>query len=95
MLQPQNLQRALMQAAALPAIENGKVVGFRFSHIDEDSIYAKAGVQNGDVFTHLNGTPLNNAASAVRLLNSLRDEPNVEIELIRNGAPKKMQLRVQ
>ncbi len=79
------LQTVLMQATAEPNIENGRVSGFKFSQIDPGSIYDKAGVQNGDVITHVNGIPLKDAGSAISLLKRLKQSSAVEFDLKRGG----------
>ncbi len=89
-----DLSKVLMQATAIPAIENGEVVGFKLLQIDADSIYAKSGFLDHDVITNINGQPLNSAAGAVRLLQSLRGESNIEIDFLRDGVAQKLSLKI-
>ncbi len=91
----QDLSKVLMQATAIPAIDNGEVVGFKLLQIDADSIYAKAGFLDHDVITSINGQALNSAASAVRLLQSLRGESDIEVEYLRGGVKQKISMRVE
>ena len=91
----QELAKILMQATAEPATENGAIVGFKFSQIDPDSIYAKSGLRNDDVVTGINGIRLNSVGEAVTLLKSLKQADQVEIEMKRGGAPARIQINVQ
>ena len=61
-----------MQAAAVPYTKNGKLIGFKLLEIDEGSIYNVAGIQNGDVITHINDLPINDAGAAIRALTKLK-----------------------
>lgn len=90
----QDLSKILMQATAIPAIEHGEIVGFKLLQIDSDSIYAKAGFLDHDVITSINGQPLNSAAGAVRLLQSLRGESHIDVEFTRGGTTQKLSLKV-
>jgi membrane-associated protease RseP (regulator of RpoE activity) len=79
------LGKVLMQATALPYIEGNEIKGFSLTEIIEDSIYQHAGFQVNDIITSINGVPLNDVSSTVRLLNSLKTATQVEIEIRRDG----------
>jgi len=91
----QDLAKVLMQATAEPFMEHGQIVGFKFSQIDSDSIYAKGGLIDEDVVTAINGTRLNNVAGAIGLLKSMKEADSVEVELLRGGTPIKININVQ
>lgn len=78
-----NLSSILMQAAATPVIKHQAIIGFMLEDIDEGSMFEKAGFVNGDIVTSINGRPLNNAASAVKTLNGLRDSSDIAFEFMR------------
>jgi type II secretion system protein C len=89
-----DLSQVLMQATAIPFTRDGRVIGFQLLQIDKDSVYDKAGFQDQDIVTSINGQDLNNVAGAVNLLNSLRKESQIELEVLRNGAPRRMTINV-
>jgi type II secretory pathway component PulC len=91
----QDLSTILMQATAEPHMQNGMIVGFKLSQIDSDSIFAKGGFRDEDVITSLNGQKLNNVAGAIALLRSLKDSPNIEVEVLRGGTTSSMSIGVQ
>jgi general secretion pathway protein C len=55
---PASLDDIAMQARIVPAFKGGVAVGFKLFSIRPDSIYGKAGLQNGDIVTSINGYDL-------------------------------------
>ncbi len=94
-LSPSKLAETLMHAAAEPYMQNGQMVGFKMDLIDADSIYAKAGLVNGDVITEINGVPLTDAAAAIRLLQSLRNAKSLSMSLLRGGVVSPLNIAVE
>jgi type II secretion system protein C len=85
----------LQDAKASPHVVDGKVRGFILSKVRENSVYQKSGLIDGDVIEEINGIPLNDAASAIRLLQSLRNESEIDITVKRGGSGFAMKLNVQ
>lgn len=90
----QDLAKILMQATAEPAFQNGSIVGFKLTQIDNDSIYAKSGIVDEDIITSINGVKLNNAASAISLLKSLKGENRLNIDVLRGGSTKTFTIEI-
>lgn len=90
----EDLGKILMQATAEPYMQNGQIAGFQLSQIDPGSIFDKGGIQNSDIITQINGQNLNNIAGAIALLRSLKSAPEIDVEVLRNGQPTKIQLKV-
>ena len=90
-----DLAKVLMQATAEPYLENGNIAGFRMTQIDEGSIYAKAGLQDGDVITNINGSELSNVAASIALLRSLKGADHIDIDLKRGGQSQKVTIDVR
>lgn len=88
------MSKVLQDAKAEPNMVGGELKGFRLVRIREDSIYLKAGLQNNDVIEEINGVPLKDAAGAIRLLQSLRNEKEIEVRVNRNGTPMTMNISV-
>ena len=80
-----NLNKILMQAAAVPYTKNGKLIGFKLLEIDEGSIYNVAGIKNGDIITHINDLPINDAGAAIRALTKLKKANTAKFGYIRNN----------
>ncbi len=91
-----DLPKIMMQAAAEAEVDaNGNVLGFRLEEIENGSMYAKAGLQDGDVIRSINGEDLNSAQGAIKTLNSLRSASSVDFEIVRGGQaiPVKLEVR--
>ncbi|MBC62461.1 MAG: hypothetical protein CMP11_08385 [Zetaproteobacteria bacterium] len=80
-----DLGTIIMQASAEPIIKNNQVIGFMLDQIDEGSMFEKAGFENRDIITEINGEPLNNAADAIKLLNQVKNMDNVNFKMLKGG----------
>ena len=89
------LNKILMQAAAVPTTKDGKVIGFTLWEIEKGSIYEKLGFQNGDTVTNINGNELVDAGQAVKVLVSLKNAKDLALSFTRNGVAQRMKVRVQ
>ncbi len=95
LLSPDQLTKVLQDAKAEPNMVGSELKGFRLTRIRENSVYEKAGFQNGDIVEEINGIPLRDAAGAIRLLNQLRNEKDIEVRVNRNGQISNMMIKVQ
>lgn len=87
--------KVLQDAKAEPHFVGGELGGFRLTRIRQDSIYQKAGLQNGDVIREINGVSLVDTAQAIKLLNSLRGESEIELRLERSGSTMNLNMQVR
>lgn len=87
--------QVLQDAKATPNVVDGKVKGFVLTRIRDGSIYQKAGLQDNDIVEEINGTPLNDVAGSVKLLQSLRNETNFEVLVRRGGSTFTLKINVQ
>ncbi|WP_141731890.1 type II secretion system protein N [Oligoflexus tunisiensis] len=94
-LSPEMLTKVLQDAKAEPNLVGGELKGFRLTRIRENSVYEKAGFQNNDIVEEINGIPLRDAAGAIRLLNQLRSEKEIEVRLNRGGVTQNMTIQIQ
>lgn len=91
----ENLSQILTQARAVPHMERGKIAGFRISHIVPNSIYAKIGLQNGDVIQQINSQPIDDPGKFFQLYQGLRTENNISIDLLRGGKRQTMNYEIR
>ena len=87
--------KMLQDAKAEPVLVGGELNGFKLTRIRQDSIYAKAGLQESDIVKEINGISLVDTAQTIKLLNSLRGENELEVRVIRGGAQQTINLKVQ
>jgi len=79
------LQSIMNQAVVRPLFNKGVREGYRISNIAPDSLYEKAGLQNGDVIIDVNNNPMQNANDILQILNSLQSGSSLEINIKRKG----------
>lgn len=90
----ENLNKILMQAAAVPHVENGRLTGFQLMEIDQGSIFDVAGLKNGDIITHINEQPINDAALAIRALSQLKASSTATFNYVRNSKPMELVIQI-
>jgi general secretion pathway protein C len=90
-----DMAKVLQDAKAMPNIVDNQLKGFRLTRIRQDSIYEKSGIQNDDVVLEINGIPLTDTSQAVRLLQSLKGENEIELRIDRGGKPMTLNLSVR
>ena len=80
-----NLSEVATQARIVPNFKNGKASGFKMFSIKPGSIYAKIGLQNGDVIQKINGYEMSSPDKALEFYQKLKDASAVSIELERRS----------
>ncbi len=74
-------------ARVVPAVKNGKPSGFKLYAIRPSSIFAKLGLENGDMIVRVNGFDLTTPDQALEVYTKLRDASTLQIELERRHQP--------
>ncbi|MGH7988153.1 MAG: type II secretion system protein GspC [Candidatus Binataceae bacterium] len=82
-----NMAQLFTQIRAVPDMENGASDGFRLSEIQPGSIFQQIGLQDGDVLTAVSGQSVTDPAKAMELLEDLRDQRSITLNVMRNGSP--------
>ena len=82
-----DLPKLLTQARAVPNIVNGRPNGFRIDYIAPTSFYEKIGVHTGDILQRVNGVDIRDPSTMLSLLQQLKNERVVKLELVRNNQP--------
>lgn len=80
-----DLPKLLSQARAVPNTVNGAINGFRLDYIAPASFYEKIGVQAGDVLQRVNGVDIRDPSTMLNLLQQLKNEQTVKLDLVRNS----------
>ncbi|NKE71402.1 type II secretion system protein GspC [Candidatus Manganitrophus noduliformans] len=80
-----NLPQLLTKARIVPNFSEGKPDGFRIFAITEDSLYAKIGLQNGDVLHRVNGIEVKDPQNFLKVFEQLKDENAINVDLVRNN----------
>lgn len=80
-----DLPKLLSQARAVPNTVNGTINGFRLDYIAPASFYERIGVQAGDVLQRVNGVDIRDPSTMLNLLQQLKNEQTVKLDLVRNN----------
>jgi len=75
--------------------EGGRVIGFRYDSLTTRSVYARCGIRSGDVWTQVNGVPLDSPDQALELHPRLRTSDQLSIALLRSGQPLTVQIELR
>jgi general secretion pathway protein C len=79
-----DLPKLLTQARAVPNMTNGTLNGFRIDYMAPASFYEKIGVQTGDVLQRVNGVDIRDPGTILSLLQQLKNEQVVKLDIVRN-----------
>ena len=93
--QMENLNQLFTQIRAVPHFQDGKAAGFRLFAIRQDSVFEKIGLKNGDVVTRINGNDLTDPARAMSLIQELRSEGRISVDVTRNRQPSTLQYEIR
>ncbi len=80
-----NLSQLLTKARVIPNFADGKPDGFKIFSIAPDSLYAKIGLQNGDVLQQINGVEIKDPENFMRVFQQLKDENRIALDFVRNN----------
>ncbi len=90
-----NLSSLLLQARAVPDFTGGHPDGFRMVSIQQGSLFQELGLSQGDVIRSINGLSMNDPQNFMKALSTLQSATNVQINLLRNGAPQTFDYQIQ
>lgn len=77
-----------------PDVADGKMVGMRVLGVQEGSLLAKLGLRAGDSLRAVNGLPIGGPEQLLELYARLRTAPHLELELVRGGAKKIVEVEI-
>ncbi len=90
-----NMNALMMQARAVPNMNAGHMDGFRLVAIQPGSLYQEVGLAPGDVIRSINGMSMSNPQNFVKALTTLGSATQVQINLVRDGAPQTFDYQIQ
>jgi type II secretory pathway component PulC len=75
------------QVVVVPALDDGRHVGYRLESVAHDGLPAALGFRSGDVLTHVNGYDLTNGMHTAQLLGALKGTRAFAVRLRRDDQP--------
>lgn len=85
----------LQDAKASPNLVDGVLKGWKLDRIRKNSVYEKFGLQNGDIILEINGIALSDAGQAIKTLQNLRNEAELDFKVNRNGQSQNINAKVR
>jgi len=83
-----NMSALMTQLRAVAEERDGRPAGFRLFRIDDDSLFRRLGLQNGDVVQRVNGNAIADPSALLGFLGRLKTEPRVAVDIVRGGTPR-------
>jgi len=71
-------------------MQGGKLSGFKVEWIKKGSVFAKLGLQEGDIITGINGKPVTSVSEAFKIYQNLNAIDNITIDIKRNNQERQL-----
>lgn len=81
--------------AAVPKVENGRIVGFQVKRIRPNSFYAKIGLKDGDIIHRINSVELNSPEGLLSLFTELRAAKSIAVDVTRDNQRQTLNYEVR
>jgi general secretion pathway protein C len=91
----ENLGQLFTQMRAVPHFEGGQSVGFRLFAIRSGSLFDKIGLRNGDIVKRINDNEISDPSRALAMLQALRNERSLSVDLVRNRQEQRLSYTVR
>ena len=88
----ENPAQFFSQMRALPHFVNGKTDGFSISQVAPGSVFQQIGLQDGDLFTSIQGQPVTNPMQAMGLIQAVKTASAIDLTVNRGGTPTSVHL---
>lgn len=86
----QGLSRLLSQARIVPHYVEGEMLGMKIDAIQANSLFERAGLENGDVIVEVNGIVIDRPESASAIFDELASAEAIDIAALRGDSPINM-----
>jgi general secretion pathway protein C len=89
------MSKLMTQIRVVPNFTDGQPDGFKIFAIRPGSLFAKIGLQNGDVLKRVNGVEIQGPEQAFEAYQRLKDETSIQIDLVRRNENKTLNYEVR
>ena len=90
-----NMSSLMTQIRVVPNFTDGQPDGFKVFAIRPGSIFARIGLQNGDVIKRINGLEIQGPEQAFAAYQQLAAETNIQIDLVRRSENKTLTYEIR
>jgi len=91
----QNLPALLLQATAVPQMDDGQQTGFRIVSLKQGSVFEQLGLRQEDIINSVNGKPVRNGEEALGAYQALASTTQFRIGVLRGGSNINLNFSVQ
>lgn len=89
-----NLDRLYTDIRAVPNFSGNQVSGMKILSVKNGSLFAKLGLQRGDVLKKINGMELD-VKKGFEIFNTLKEEKHISLDLLRQGQPTTLEYDIR
>lgn len=89
------MSRLMTETTLVPVTAHGRVAGFTLSRIPQGTILDTLGLRAGDVLVSVNDTPIDSFTTLVGLWPRLQNEGSVRAQIVRDGKPIDISVRIR
>ena len=89
-----NLDRLYTDIRAVPNFSGGKVSGLKILSVRSGSLFARLGLQRGDILQRINGMDLD-VRKGFEIFNQLKDQKSLTVDLIRQGTNQTFEYEIR
>lgn len=90
-----NINQLMTQIRVVPNFQDGEANGFKVFAIKPKSIFAQIGLKNGDVIKKVNDQDITTPDKAFQAFQELRNEKNLNVEILRRGQQKSLNYEIR
>lgn len=90
----QNLDQLYTEIRAVPHFSGGKVAGMKILSVKSGSLFAKLGLQRGDILQRINGMELD-VKKGFEIFSKLKDENDINLDVMRKGQPTTLEYEIR
>jgi general secretion pathway protein C len=85
----------LLQAQPVPSFIDGRFNGLQLDAVRVSSFFNKIGLQSGDVLKRMNGVELRDPGMLITVLQQMKEERQVKLDILRNDTPSTLTYEIR
>lgn len=89
-----NLDRLVTEVRIVPILKGGETAGLKVVSVKPGSLFAKLGIQRGDVLKKINGIDLD-VRRGMLIFSELKDQKSLTVDLVRRGQNKSLEYDIR
>ena len=91
----ENINKLITYVRIIPYFESGNAAGFRMAAIRPGSVFQQLGFKAGDIIKNVNGVPLTSPEKIYTIFQNLKDEKQIEVDILRRGKKSSLKYEIR